>query len=67
MLAIILDMEAAQIQGLGDAIVRLRMNDPAKSGINEVDPEVLVQFIVKLCAVHFDRQVVLPIYWMIQY
>lgn len=54
-LAVILDMEAAQVQGLGDAIICLQMNDPTKSGIYDTDPEVLVQFLVKLCTVHFDR------------
>jgi hypothetical protein len=48
-------MEAAQVQGLGDAIIRLQMNDPTKSGIYDTDPEVLVQFLVKLCTVHLDR------------
>jgi hypothetical protein len=57
LLAIILDMEAAQVQGLGDAIVWLHMNDAAKSGIFETDPDILVQFFIKLCTVHFERQV----------
>ena len=57
--ALILDMEAAQVQGLGDALVRLQMNNPAISGINETDPEILVQFIIKLCTVHFERCVVI--------
>ena len=57
LLAIILDMEAAQVQGLGDAVVRLHMNDAAKSGIFETDPDILVQFFIKLCMVHFERQV----------
>jgi hypothetical protein len=33
--ALILNMEAAQVQGLGDALVRLQMNDPAISGVHE--------------------------------
>ena len=57
LLAILLDMEAAQVQGLGDAVVRLRMNNPATSGIHETDPDVLVQFFIKLCTVHFERHV----------
>lgn len=59
LLAVLLDMEAAQVQGLGDAIVRLRMNDPSKSGILETDPNVLVQSVIKLCTVHFERQVLI--------
>lgn len=60
-LAIILDMEAAQVQGLGHALLRMLLSDPpsdfstsflAKFGSN---PDILVQFIIKLCAVHFDR------------
>ena len=55
LLAIILDMEAAQVQGLGDALIRLQFNDPTKSGITESDSQVLVQFLIKLCTQHFDR------------
>jgi hypothetical protein len=54
-LAILLDMEAAQVQGLGDTLAQLQMNDPAKSGIFVTDPQVLVQFLIKLCTVHFER------------
>jgi hypothetical protein len=57
LLAVLLDMEAAQVQGLGDAVVRLCMNNPATSGIHETDPDVLVQFFIKLCTVHFERRV----------
>jgi len=57
LLAIILDMEAAQVQGLSDAVVWLHMNDAAKSGIFKTDPDILVQFFIKLCMVHFERQV----------
>ena len=53
-LAIILDMEAAQAQGLGDALIRLQFNNPNKTGIFETDPQVLVQFLIKLCTQHFD-------------
>lgn len=52
-LAIILNMEAAQVQGLGDAILRLHMNSPKKCKI--VNPDVLVQFLIKLCTIHFKR------------
>jgi hypothetical protein len=56
-LAIILDSEAAQVQGLGDALVRLQINDPTISKISETNPEVLVQFLIKLCTIHWDRWV----------
>lgn len=67
-LAIILDMEAAQVQGLGHALLRLLLSDPpsdfstsflTKFGSN---PDILVQFIIKLCAVHFDRFVFFDFY-----
>jgi hypothetical protein len=54
-LAIILDMEAAQVQGLGDALVKLRMNESQRSKIGKTDPEVIVQYILKLCTVHLKR------------
>jgi hypothetical protein len=53
-LAIILDMEAAQVQGFGDALIRLQFNDLTKSGITESNSQVLVQFLIKLCTQHFD-------------
>ncbi|KAF8229096.1 hypothetical protein L208DRAFT_1288337, partial [Tricholoma matsutake] len=55
LLAIILDMEAAQVQGLGDALVKLQMNKSQQSRIYNTDPEVIVQYILKLCTVHFER------------
>ena len=55
LLAIILDMEAAQVQGLGDALVKLQMNKSQQSRIYDTDPEVIVQYILKLCTVHFER------------
>ena len=58
-------MEAAQVQGLGDAVLRLQMNDPTKSGIVETNPDVLVQYFLKLCTVHFERYVTLPIFCVI--
>ena len=55
LLAIILDMEAAQVQGLGDALVKLQMNKSQQSKIYDTDPKVIVQYILKLCTVHFER------------
>ena len=52
-LSIHLDMEAAQMQGLGDAL--LRINNPAVSGIDERNPEILVQHVLKACSIHFER------------
>lgn len=52
---VILDMEAAQVQGLGAAITQMKMNNPSISQITEVEPDVLVQYLVKLCCVHWDR------------
>jgi hypothetical protein len=52
---VILDMEAAQVQGLGAAITQMKMNDPSISQITEVEPDVLIQYLIKLCYVHWDR------------
>lgn len=54
-LCIILDMEAAQVQGLGATIIRMNINDPSISKITEVDPDIIVQYLIKLCYVHWDR------------
>ncbi|KAG6848485.1 hypothetical protein H0H93_016592 [Arthromyces matolae] len=55
LLTIIFDMEASQVQGFADALVRLRFNDSQVSKIEETDPEILIQYILKLCVVHFTR------------
>ncbi len=55
LLSINMDMEAAQVQGLGRALLRLKINHPEVSGINEDDPDILVQYILKLCSVHLRR------------
>ena len=47
---VILDMEAAQVQGL--AITQMKMNDHSISQITEDDPDILVQYLIKLCYVH---------------
>ena len=52
---VILDMEAAQVQGLGAAITQMKMNNPSISRITEVEPDNLVQYLIKLCYVHWDR------------
>ncbi|KAG6807418.1 hypothetical protein H0H92_007610, partial [Tricholoma furcatifolium] len=49
LLTVIFDMEAAQVQGFADAIVRLRLNDPNISKIDESNPDILIQYILKLC------------------
>ena len=54
-LCVILDMEAAQVQGLGAAIICLKMNDPSVSKITEVDPDIFVLYLIKLCFVHWER------------
>ncbi|KAJ7589309.1 hypothetical protein C8J56DRAFT_888896 [Mycena floridula] len=53
--AVLVDMEAAQVQGLGKAIQNLKMNDPAISGIDTNNPDELVQYILKLCYLHLER------------
>lgn len=51
--AIILDTCKAQIDALGDYLIKY--NNPTVSGISETDPLRMVEYIVKLCGVHFDR------------
>ena len=52
---VILNIEATQVQGLGATITQMKMNNPSISGITEVEPDVLVQYLIKLCYVHWDR------------
>jgi hypothetical protein len=57
-LCVILDMEAAQVQGLGAAIIHLKMNNSSVRTTTEVDPDVIVQYLIKLCNfcfVHWER------------
>ena len=49
------DMEVAQVQGLGATITQMKMNDPSISQITEDDPDILVQYLIKLCYVHWDK------------
>ncbi|KAJ7783940.1 hypothetical protein DFH07DRAFT_1055048 [Mycena maculata] len=44
------DMEAAQIQGLGLALIKL-LGDKAPTR----DPDMIVRYVVKLCSVHWTR------------
>ena len=55
LLCIILDMEPAQVQGLGTTIIRLKLNDPLVSKIADLDPNEIVKFLIKLCFVHYER------------
>lgn len=48
-LSIILDMEVLQVQGLSTTILRIKMNSPK---INESNPNIIVQYLVKLSVVH---------------
>jgi hypothetical protein len=48
-LCVILDMEAAQVQGLSAAIIRLKMNGSSVGETTEVDPDIVVQYLIKLC------------------
>jgi hypothetical protein len=54
-LCVILDMEAAQVQGLVTAIIYLKMNNSLVAMTTEVDPDVIVQYLIKLCFVHWER------------
>ncbi|KAJ8514202.1 hypothetical protein ONZ45_g8232 [Pleurotus djamor] len=57
LLSINLDMEAAQVKGLGCALICLGMNNPKVSKIHETDPDILVQYVLKLCLVHLQRSI----------
>ena len=52
-LAIILDMEASQVQGLGTTLLRMKMNSPSVTA--ESNPDRIVQYVIKLCVVHWKR------------
>ncbi|KAI0707244.1 hypothetical protein C8Q76DRAFT_860399 [Earliella scabrosa] len=54
-LAILVDCCQAQMDALGDFF--LKYNKPSISGISETDPQKLVEYLVKVCSVHFDRNV----------
>ncbi|KAJ7909761.1 hypothetical protein B0H13DRAFT_2490289 [Mycena leptocephala] len=50
------DMEAAQVQGLGAWLSKMVLDDPALRALfPSIDPDQLVQLILKLCTVHFER------------
>ncbi|KAJ7468183.1 hypothetical protein FB451DRAFT_1560649 [Mycena latifolia] len=50
------DMEAAQVQGLGVWLSKMVLDDPAlRARFPSLDPDQLVQFILKLCSVHLER------------
>ena len=54
-LCVILNMEVAQVQGLGAVIICLNINNPLVSKITEVDPNIIVQYLIKLCFMHWER------------
>jgi hypothetical protein len=50
------DMEAAQVQGLGVSLSKIVSDDPdLRARFPVHDPDTLVQYVVKLCSVHFER------------
>ncbi|KAJ7256061.1 hypothetical protein C8J57DRAFT_1651496 [Mycena rebaudengoi] len=50
------DMEAAQVQGLGAWLSSMVIEDPALRALFPcIDPDKLVQFVLKLCSVHLER------------
>ncbi|PCH39219.1 hypothetical protein WOLCODRAFT_147045 [Wolfiporia cocos MD-104 SS10] len=51
----VLDAEVAQAQGLGRWL--LTINNPAISGIATSDPLEIVQYVMKTCRVHFERNI----------
>ncbi|RPD75850.1 hypothetical protein L226DRAFT_570087 [Lentinus tigrinus ALCF2SS1-7] len=53
--SILVDGCKPQIDALGDFLVK--QNDPTVSGIYENDPQQIVEYLIKLCSVHYDRNV----------
>ncbi|KAJ7110234.1 hypothetical protein C8R43DRAFT_1160417 [Mycena crocata] len=50
------DMEAAQVQGLGAELAKMVLADPALRAVfPSIDPDKLVQLVLKLCSVHLER------------
>ncbi|KAJ7877436.1 hypothetical protein B0H14DRAFT_3783557 [Mycena olivaceomarginata] len=50
------DMEAVQVQGLGVSLSKIVSDDPdLRTRFPVHDPDTLVQYVVKLCSVHFER------------
>nr|GAT54288.1 predicted protein [Mycena chlorophos] len=52
---LVMDGEVAQAQGLGDFLVKY--NQPAISGIHDIDPLALVPYCLKTCTIHFQRHI----------
>ena len=50
-----MDAEVAQVQGLGDWLVK--QNNPEESGITSRDPNELIPLVLKICTVHFAQYV----------
>jgi hypothetical protein len=50
---IVLDGCRAQAEGLGDYL--MTRNRPETTGVAEMDPLVMVTYILRLCYVHIDR------------
>ncbi|KAJ7870089.1 hypothetical protein B0H14DRAFT_3576817 [Mycena olivaceomarginata] len=49
-------MEAAQVQGLGYLLAKMVVEDPALRAVfPSIDPDKLVQLVLKLCTVHLER------------
>lgn len=55
--AILVDGCKAQVDACGDDLVK--RNKPEVSLINETDPQVIVQYVLKTCIIHLDRYIVL--------
>jgi hypothetical protein len=53
--SIIFDMEAAQVQGLGDALLAMPKPSLQLDGPDRLDPNILLGYVLKLCSVHLKR------------
>ncbi|KAH9928873.1 uncharacterized protein B0H18DRAFT_1117695 [Fomitopsis serialis] len=54
LLGIVVDGCKPQAEACGDVL--LRLNNPAETNINDSDPQVIIQRILKTCMVHLDRK-----------
>lgn len=58
LLALNVDLEAAQVLGAGDSF--LPTNQPEYSGIDTDDPAVIVEYFIKACQTHVKRYPFIP-------
>ncbi|KAI0356054.1 hypothetical protein OH77DRAFT_1538515 [Trametes cingulata] len=53
--AIVVDGCQAQIDGLGDFLIERIKTEGQQCAVTEDDPQKIVEYVLKICSVHFDR------------